>query len=153
MNAIVALSALGSCSKDNASETVIEKPEISITDGMLTPEVLEAFGRVSEATPSPDGTKIIFTLTYEDIQENKGNSEIYIMDADGQNMKRLTKTAGSESNLQWIENGEKIAFLRHDKDTDAVQIFSINADGSGEKRLSSEKNGIECFKISPDGKQ
>lgn len=146
--------ALTACSDKNGGgdAKVIEKPEIKIENGMLTPEVLEAFGRISEATPSPDGTKIIFTLTYEDIQENKGNSEIYIMEADGKDMKRLTKTAGSESNLQWIDNGEKIAFLRHDADTDAVQIFSMNPDGSGVKRLSSEKNGIECFKISPDGK-
>ncbi len=152
MSALVALSVLGGCSEKKDSVKIIEKPEITISDGMLSPEVLEAFGRVSEATPSPDGKKVIFTLTYEDIQENKGNSEIYIMDIDGQNMKRLTKTASSEGNLQWIENGERIAFLRHDKDSDAVQIFSINADGSGEKRLSNEKNGIECFKISPDGK-
>ncbi len=153
MSAIVALSVLGACNKQNTDETVIEKPEVTITDGMMTPEVLEAFGRISEATPSPDGTKIIFTLTYEDIQLNKGNSEIYIMDADGKDMKRLTKTSASEGNLQWIENGKKIAFLRYDKETETTQIFSINADGSGEKRLSDEKNGIECFRISPDGKR
>ena len=44
-------------------------------------------------------------------------------------------------------------FLRHDKKTDATQIFRINADGSGEKRLSDVKNGIECFEVSPDGKK
>lgn len=71
--------ALTACSdKSGGDAKVIEKPEIKIENGMLTPEVLEAFGRISEATPSPDGTKIIFTLTYEDIEENKGNSEIYI---------------------------------------------------------------------------
>ena len=123
-----------------------------MTDGMITPEVLEAFGKLSEATPSPDGSKIIFTLTYDNIELNKANSEIYIIDADGQNMTRLTKTAKSESNLQWIENGERIAFLRFDKETEATQIFSIKPDGSDEKRLSEEKNGIECFKFSPDGK-
>jgi len=60
--------ALTACSdKSGGDAKVIEKPEIKIENGMLTPEVLEAFGRISEATPSPDGTKIIFTLTYEDI--------------------------------------------------------------------------------------
>ena len=94
--------ALTACSDKSGGgdAKVIEKPEIKIENGMLTPEVLEAFGRVAEATPSPDGTRIIFTLTYEDIEENKGNSEVYIMDADGKNMQRLTKTASSESNLQ-----------------------------------------------------
>lgn len=146
--------ALTACSDKSGGgdAKVIEKPEIKIENGMLTPEVLEAFGRVAEATPSPDGTRIIFTLTYEDIEENKGNSEVYIMDADGKNMQRLTKTASSESNLQWIEEGKKIAFLRHDDKSDATQIFTMNADGSQQKRISDVKNGIECFKISPDGK-
>lgn len=105
-----------------SSEKVIEKPDIKTTDGFFAPEVLEAFGRISEVAPSPDGTKIIFTLAYEDIQENKANAEIYSMDADGQNMKRLTTTAPSESNLQWIADGTKIAFLRKD---DALSLIHI----------------------------
>lgn len=146
--------ALTACSDKSGGgdAKVIEKPEIKVENGMLTPEVLEAFGRITEATPSPDGTKIAFCLTYEDIEENKGNSEIYVMDADGNNMTRLTRTAGSESNIQWIEEGKKIAYLRHDEKTDAVQIFTMNADGSSQKCISAVENGIECFKISPDGK-
>lgn len=145
--------AVTSCGGGGNSEKVIEKPEIKVENGMLTPEVLESFGKVSEATPSPDGKKIMFTLTYEDIEENKGNSEIYVMNADGSDMKRLTKSAGSESNIRWIDNGNKIAFLRYDKETEANQIFRMNADGGGEKRLSAVKNGIECFSISPDEKK
>ena len=33
MSAIVALSVLGACNKQNTDETVIEKPEVTITDG------------------------------------------------------------------------------------------------------------------------
>lgn len=142
--------ALTGCGDKTSDEKIIEKPEVKVVDGMLTPEVLESFGRVSEVTPSPDGSKIIFTLTYEDIEENKGNAEVYSMDADGKNMKRLTKTAKSENNIRWFADGGKIAYLGFDKDTEAYQIYSMNADGSGSKRLSSVKNGIECFEISPD---
>ncbi|MCM1369608.1 MAG: S9 family peptidase [Candidatus Amulumruptor caecigallinarius] len=143
---------LGACGSGGEKESkIIEKPEIKVENGMLTPEVLEAFGRISEAVVSPDGKTIAFTLTYESIEENKGNSEIYLIPATGGDMKRLTKTASSESNLQWIENGERIAFLRHDEETDNSQIFSIKPDGSGEKRHSRVKTGVESFKISPDG--
>lgn len=151
MSALCALSAAVSCSKDAANEEIIEKPDIEIQNGMITPEVLEAFGRINEAVPSPDGTKIMFTLAYESIQLNKSNAEIYSMDADGKNMTRLTKSAGSESNIRWIEEGKKIAFLRYGKDTEGSQIFVMNADGTGEKKVSDIENGIECFEISPDG--
>lgn len=142
--------ALTGCGDKYQGDKVIEKPEVKVENGMLTPEVLESFGRVSEAVPSPDGKRIVYTLTYENIEENKGNSEIYIIDTDGNSPTRLTKTAKSESNLAWLSN-DKIAFLRYDKDSEATQLFSISADGKGEKRLSNIKNGIECFKISPDG--
>lgn len=141
---------LTGCGSGSDSEKIIEKPDIRVENGMLTPEVLESFGRVSEATPSPDGKKIAYTLTYEDIEENKGNSEIYLMDVDGNNVERLTKTARSESNLQWIDNGNKIAFLGKDAKSEAVQIHVMDLDSKNVKCLTNVKNGIECFKISPD---
>ena len=140
-----------SCSSGNNSEDkIIEKPDIEVVNGMLTPEILEAFGRVSEAMPSPDGSKIIFTLAYEDISENKSNAEIYIMDVSGENLKRLTTTSASESNLRWTDNGNKIAFLRKDDKTGQPQIHIMDADGASVKCLSEVENGIECFEISPD---
>lgn len=130
---------------------IIEQPSIEIKDGMLTPEVLEAFGRVNEATVAPDGKTFAFTLTYEDIASNKGNAEIYSANIDGSDLKRLTTTPGSEANIRWIEQGKKIAFLGHDKNTDKTQIFVMNADGSGRTCVSSVERGVTCFEISPDG--
>ena len=148
------LPLLVSCGGEKKSDQkVIEKPTIEIKDGMLTPEVLEAFGRVSQSTPSPDGASIIFTLAYEDIEENKSNAEIYKINVDGTDMKRLTTTAASESNLQWLEDGKKIAFLRKDDGLNSMQIFVMNADGTGVKRISEVKNGVECFVVSPDEKK
>lgn len=142
--------ALTACSDKSGDAKIIDKPEIKVENGVLTPEILEAFGRVSGAVASPDGKCVAFTLTYEDIEENKGNSEIYLVNTDGSDLRRLTKTASSESNLQWLEEGKTIAFLRYDEDTKASQIFKIGSDGSGEKRLSKVDDGIECFVISPD---
>ena len=71
MGAMLLPISLASCQKDQAADTIIEKPEVEVVNGMLTPEILESFGRISEATPSPDGSKIIFTLTYESIELNK----------------------------------------------------------------------------------
>jgi len=142
---------LGGCQDTGqSSDKVIGKPEIQVIDGKVTAEVLEAFGRISSPLPSPDGSKIIFLLAYESIEENKSNSEIYSMDADGSNMKRLTETSSSESNIRWIDNGNKIAYLRKDDKTGKVQLHIMNADGSGVKCLSDVQNGIESFEISPD---
>ena len=150
----LALPFLASCGGEEKQEQkIIEKPDIKVIDGMLSPEVLESFGRISQAVPSPDGSSVLFTLSYEDVEENRANAEIYKINIDGSDMQRLTRTAFSESNIRWIENGEKIAFIRKDDDLETPQIFVMNADGTDVKRLSEVKNGIECFEISPDGKK
>ncbi len=154
MSALLLPALISGCSSGKQNdEKIIEKPVVEIKDGMLTPEVLNSFGKIGEMLPSPDGKTIAFTLTYDDIQENKGNSEIYIMNADGSNMKRLTTTATSESSLQWINEGKRIAFLAMDKDTENYQVFSIAADGSDRRRHTNMERGVECFKFSPDEKK
>lgn len=142
-----------SCGGAHQEAKIIEAPKVEIKDGMLTPEVLEALGKVAELTPSPDGKLLAFTLTYESIEDNKGNSEIYVIDNTGGEPRRLTKTAGSEGNIQWIDNGERIAFVGLDDKGEKTQIFSMKPDGSDRKQLSKVENGVESFKISPDGKK
>lgn len=136
----------------SGDDKIIEKPDIQINNGMITPEVLEAFGRINEILPSADGKTIAFTLAYESIEENKANAEIYRMNADGSEVKRLTTSAGSEGNLRWLDNGESIAYIGLDPETKTPQIFSISIDGENIKKLSSVENGVDCFEFSPDGK-
>lgn len=153
MSAMLLPLCLATSCKETSEENVIEKPEITITDGMMTPEVLEAFGQVNAATPSPDGKTIAFTVKYDDVKQNKGNSEIYLVNSDGGDVKRLTHTAGSEGNLQWIDGGERLAYLAKDKNTEAVQIFSMKPDGSDVVCHSAVKGGVDCFVFSPDSKK
>ena len=101
---------LAGCGKEQAADVLIEKPDIKIENGMITPEVLEAYGRINEAVPSPDGKDIIFTIAYESIELNKANAEIYKIQVAGGEPIRLTKTTGSESNLRWIEGGRYHSF-------------------------------------------
>jgi dipeptidyl aminopeptidase/acylaminoacyl peptidase len=150
MSALLFSSLLGGCKDDK--ETVIEKPDVKITNRQMTPEVLEAFGKVSELQISPDAKKCLFTISYSSIEENASNAEVYTMDVDGSNLQRLTHSAKSESNVRWFANGEKIAFVYYDKDTDKPQLFVMNADGSNRKRMSALEGGVNCFEIAPDEK-
>ncbi len=149
---ILPLCLASSCKEGSAEEKVIEKPEINIVDGQMTPEVLESLGQVNGAVASPDGKTIAFTIKYENIKENKGNSEIYTVPAEGGEVTRLTHTAGSEGNLQWINGGERLAYLG--KDTQGkMQIFSMEPDGRNVSCHSAVESGVECFLFSPDSKK
>lgn len=142
-----------SCKQQSAGEEVIEKPEITITDGMMTPEVLEALGQVNAATPSPDGKTIAFTVKYEDIKQDKGNTEVYLVAPEGGEVKRITRSAASEGNLQWILGGERLAFLAKDEESGKPQIFSMKPDGTDRIRHSAVETGVDCFVFSPDSKK
>ena len=61
-----------------------------------------------------------------------GYSEIYVMNADGTGLTRLTY--GSGSIPCWSPNGRKIAFQRW-RDGKA-DIYTMNADGTGLERLT-----------------
>lgn len=90
-------------------------------------------------------------VTYIDIEQNKTNTDLFKMKVDGSEKRQLTFTNESESNAQWIEEGEKIAFLSS-KDG-SKQLWVMNTDGSGMERISDVEGGIDGFTYSPDGKK
>ena len=137
--------------KGKETNEVIGKATPDIRGGIMTPEVLHSFGRVGNATLSPDGNRLIYPVTYVSIPQNKTNTELFIMNIDGSEKKQLTITNTQETNPQWIEGGKKIAFLSNE--TGSTQIWSINPDGGGMTQVSHLKEDIEGFAFSPDGKK
>lgn len=121
----------------------------------FTPEVLNQFGRVSGATVSPDGKKILFAVNNIDLKANKGNNDLWVMDIDGSNARKITNTPRSEGNGAWIDGGNKIAFTYcDDKDENAVtQVWVMNADGSNRHCITAMEKDVEGFTFSPDEKK
>ncbi len=70
-------------------------------------------------------TKIAFTSTRD------GNTEIYVMDGDGSNQRRVTVNPASDEYPAWSPDGKKIAFVsnRNNVNKDHKQIWVIDADG------------------------
>ncbi len=104
---------------------------------------------------SPDGTKIVFA------SERDRDSEIYVMNADGSGQTRLTFTPGDDSHPHWFPDGSRIIFnsarttpdLSVDWGKQYLEIFSMNADGSDVKQITSFKTISTFPSVSPDGKK
>ncbi|MBR6758216.1 MAG: S9 family peptidase [Bacteroidaceae bacterium] len=145
------LAMLSACnSQETTQENVIGKQEIAIENGIMTPEVMMAFGRVSSPTVSPDGTKVMYSVQYVDYKANRGNSELFVAPIDG-TPTQITHTPKSEGNATWLDDNT-IAFTYPDANG-LPQVWRSNADGTGRKQLSNMEQGVEGFLFSPDHSQ
>ena len=146
--AVAMMALLCACTKKEKTDCVniIGKPEIQVQDGRFTPEVMWALGKMGEKAVSPDGKQIAYTVTYYDMDANRGNAEIYLIPAEGGEATQLTTTDESEFNLVW-QDAKTLLFCRNNK------IQSMDVKTKKEHTLGTvESGGIEGFKLAPDGK-
>ena len=130
--------------------TPYEEREIEIEDGRLTPEIIWEMASVGQPSVSSDGKYIAFTIGQTDISEDKTEGSLYIMPTDGSERPRLVldSKGGSISSPRFTSDG-RIAFLRKDKS--AQQLHIISTKGTGLKRLTKGRIGVDDYSFSPDG--
>jgi Tol biopolymer transport system component len=78
---------------------------------------------------SPDGKQIAFE------SDASGNMEIYVMNADGSNVRQITHNTVWDEGAAWSPDGKKLAFS-HGADDLHLDIWTMNADGSDQRRLT-----------------
>jgi TolB protein len=119
----------------------------------------------AEAILSPDGTRIVFTSLKD------GDLDIYTMNVDGTDVRRLTTTVGYDGGPWWSPDGTKIVYrAHHPKDSaelaqyqallaqglirpSKVELFVMNADGSGQRQVTALGGANFGPSWSPDGTQ
>ncbi len=145
---IMAIAVLATSCAPKEEAKIIGKQNPKIVNGRMTPEVLWAFGRVAGVQVSPDEKKILYSVSYYSVEENKGNSELFVMNIDGTDKKQITHTGTREAAAKWMKDGSHIAFLS--SETGSMQLWIMNADGTDRKQITDREGGINDFLFSPD---
>jgi Tol biopolymer transport system component len=117
----------------------------------------------AEGTLSPDGKTIVFTSLKD------GDLDIYTMNVDGSNVKRLTNTPGYDGGPFWSHDGKRIVYRSwHPTDTaltnyqdllkqrlvrpNRMEIWIMNADGSNQHRITNLGGANFAPFFTPDDK-
>ena len=96
---------------------------------------------------SPDGTQLAF------ISNRSGNAiqNIFLMNADGSNIRSVVENSTNEFASSWSPDGQKILFQTTRSDSTAQDIYVVNINGSDEKVLINTDMEEQLPVWSPDG--
>ena len=101
---------------------------------------------------SPDGRRIAFTRhAVTDSQHNSITAEIYVMNADGTGLTRLTTNAEEERSPAWSPDGRRIVYSCRKGSNGTFETCVMSADGSRQQRLSTNDEQDLSATFSPDG--
>ncbi len=97
-----------------------------------------------EPSWSPDGQQIAF------VSSRQGGNEIYIIGADGQGLKRVTRDLEPKYRPAWSPDGERIAYYGWHGRFD--HIYVVDTDGKNRTRLTHNQEHHSEPAWSPDGR-
>ena len=122
-------------------------------DGSNLRRITKVKGYDAEAGFSPDGKKIVFSSTrsayVNDLTEEEKKlrdidlsyfGEIYIMNADGSEQKRLTISPGYDGGPFFSPDGQRIVWRRFNKSGSVAEIHTMKLDGSDVRKITSFKS-------------
>lgn len=144
-------------------------------DGSNVKRLTDTFGYDGGPWFSPDGKKIVWRSWYPETEKEKAlwndsmkNNyitatplDIWTMDSDGQNKKRLTKNGATNWAPSWHPDGKRIVFSSNMDDWHEdiktfghnFELYLINEDGSNLVRITENKVFDSFPMFSADGKK
>jgi TolB protein len=108
-------------------------------DGTELRRLTDTPGYDAEGSYSPHGRQIVFCSN----RSGPDNFELYVMDSDGKNVRRLTHAPGCYNGGPFFSpDGKRVIFRSDRQKKDHLQLYVINVDGTGERPLTDDLNWV-----------
>ncbi|HEU4852057.1 MAG TPA: S9 family peptidase [Telluria sp.] len=113
----------------------------------LTVEDLVTMERVGAPAVSPDGAFAVYTVRSTNMEKNRGQTALWLIDlrADKAEPKRLTNGDASSSNPQWSPSGDAVYYLS------GSQVWRLPVAGGEPAKVTDLPLEIDSFRLSPTG--
>ncbi len=113
-------------------------------------KLTDATGYDAEGSWSPDGSKIAFASNRRGYVDGELSAEerklfdvfpetamdIYIMDADGSHLQRLTDEIGYDGGPFFSPDGQRICYRHFDRENTSAEVWTMKIDGSDKRQLT-----------------
>lgn len=141
-------------SKVQYSKYKVPQPNLFVAniDGAEMKQLTDSGESIHHPRWSPDGKSILFTCAEDPLDQTKGG--LFLIEPTGSNLRKILENItryGIEPS--WSPDGKKIAFNYDFEDKGADDIYIMNVDGSGLKRVTNSVYDDRMPVFSPDGKQ
>jgi TolB protein len=93
---------------------------------------------------SPDGRRIAFMSLGFPAGSSSSDYDLYVVDVDGTNLRRLTTAAGEDGWPDWSHDGRRIAYV-HKPSEPTSEIHVMTADGRDDARVSDASDDLSEY--------
>lgn len=114
-------------------------------------ETMLKLARIAEPQLSPNGQLITFSVTTIDTVNNTKPTHVYVVPVNGGAPRQLTREGTANGRPRWSPDSRLIFFTSNRGGSS--QIWSMNADGSDQKRITNLSTEVSGHLVSPDGRK
>ncbi|MBL8952839.1 MAG: S9 family peptidase [Myxococcaceae bacterium] len=105
--------------------------------------------RVLDWEPSPDGTKVAYTLRTTDLDANRGRTDLWVVNADGTGNRQLTTHPDGDTDPQWSADGKVLWFLS--TRSGSSQVHKLSVEGGEAVQVTKLPLDVNAYELSRDG--
>lgn len=105
--------------------------------------------RISDHQVSPDGRRIAFVRRQTDLAANMGRTDLWIVNLNGESLRRLTSAPASDFNPRWDAQGNSLWFIS--TRSGSAQVWRIPVDGGEAEQITDYPLDVANLIVSPDG--
>ena len=100
---------------------------------------------------SPDGTKLLFEVSSQDLRKSTRNTQVWMLDLATGASRQITFSGRADTWPKWSKDGKEIHFLSNR--SGVAQLWALDANGGDARKLTGFEPGVGSPKLLPDGKR